>query len=207
MKALLIVDLQNDFMPGGALGVPGADQLAPLINQLIPQFPLVVASLDWHPMGHISFASSHVGKNIGDQIDTPYGPQRLWPDHCVQHSTGAALVRSLNPISHCFYKGTHPQVDSYSIFFDNASGLACKTTRAHSTGLADFLKKHGVTTLFLAGVATEYCVLYSALDALELGFEVFVIIDATRAICSIQGRQALDRIVAAGGHEIFSFAI
>lgn len=199
MNALLIVDMQNDFMPQGPLGVPGADQLLPVLNQLIPHFPLVVASMDWHPVGHISFASSHPGKSSGDQIDTPYGSQKLWPDHCIQHTPGAALVSSLPPIAHCFYKGTDPQIDSYSIFFDNA--------KAHATGLAAFLKKRGVTTLFLTGLATEYCVLYSALDALALGFEVVVIKDAMCSICPSEGEQALDRIRAAGGRQILSCAI
>ena len=172
MKALIIVDMQNDFMPGGALGVAGADRLVPTINALITQFPLVVATLDWHPVDHISFALNHPGKKVGDRIKVGEMEQILWPAHCVRNGEGAELVSSLDRenLASVFYKGTDPKIDSYSAFFDNA--------RRKSTGLSDYLKSRGVTDVYLVGVATEYCVLYSSLDAIDLGFTVHVITDA-----------------------------
>jgi nicotinamidase/pyrazinamidase len=197
MKALVIVDLQNDFMPGGPLGVPGADQLAAVINALIPKFPLVVASQDWHPPDHGSFASNHPGKKPGD-VD--HQNQLLWPVHCVRDTPGAKLVTELNKekIARSFYKGTEKTIDSYSAFFDNL--------HLKSTGLDDYLKSQGVTDLFFAGVATDYCVLYTALDALDLGFSVFVIADACRPInLDPQGEErALAAIAAKGGKVISS---
>jgi nicotinamidase/pyrazinamidase len=176
VKALLIVDMQNDFMPGGPLGVPGADQLIPVINALIPMFPLVVASQDFHPKDHVSFASNHLGKKPGDHISVGNQDQVLWPVHCVGNSPGAELVASLDKtnITRCFPKGTDQAIDSYSAFFDNA--------RQKATGLADYLKSHRVTDLYIVGVATDYCVLYSSLDALDLGFNVYVIKEGCKAI-------------------------
>jgi nicotinamidase/pyrazinamidase len=176
MKALIIVDMQNDFMPGGALGIPHADKLVPTINALISHFPLVVASLDWHPADHVSFAHNHPGKKEGDRVKTGEVEQILWPVHCVRNTHGAELVSTLDKekISSVFHKGTDPKVDSYSAFFDNA--------RRKSTGLSDYLKSRGVNDIYLAGVATEYCVLYSSLDAIDLGFTVHVISDACRSI-------------------------
>jgi nicotinamidase/pyrazinamidase len=197
MKALVIIDLQNDFMPGGPLGVPGADQLATVINALIPKFPLVVASQDWHPPDHGSFASNHPGKKLGD-VD--HQNQLLWPVHCVRDTPGAKLVAELNKekIARSFYKGTEKTIDSYSAFFDNL--------HLKSTGLGDYLKSQGVTDLFFVGVATDYCVLYTALDALDLGFSVFVIADACRPInLDPKGEErALAAIVAKGGKVISS---
>jgi nicotinamidase/pyrazinamidase len=194
MKALVIVDLQNDFMPGGPLGVPGADGLAAVINSLIPQFPLVVASQDWHPLDHQSFAVNHPGKKPGDI----HQDQVLWPVHCVCNTPGAELVAGLDKerIARCFYKGTDREVDSYSAFFDNF--------HLKSTGLDDYLKSRGATELFLVGVATDYCVFHTALDALDLGFSVFVIADACRPInLDPQGeKRALAAIAAKGGHVI-----
>jgi nicotinamidase/pyrazinamidase len=196
MKALLLVDLQNDFMPGGPLGVPGADELAPLVNALMPLFSCVVASLDWHPLDHVSFAANHLGKHVGDRVDVGGESQILWPVHCVQKTRGAALVSALDttPISHLAHKGCDSRIDSYSAFFDNAHERA--------TGLGDYLKERGVTDLFLVGVATDYCVLYSCLDALSLGFRVFVIVDACRGIDLHAGdvSHALEKIAAAGGN-------
>ncbi len=176
MRALCIVDVQNDFMPEGPLGVADAHAIVPIINRLIPAFPLVVATQDWHPANHVSFAANHPGKQLGDLIPTDFGEQILWPVHCVQNTNGADLVSELNreKIASIFYKGTDPEIDSYSAFFDNA--------RKRATGLAPFLKSKGVTQLYVVGLATDYCVLYSALDAIDLGFEVFVVADACRAV-------------------------
>ncbi len=176
MKALIIVDMQNDFMPGGALGVPAADELIPVINRLIPKFALVVATQDWHPPDHISFASNHPGKKVGDVVSAGDIEQILWPAHCVRNTHGAELAPSIDKdnFASFFYKGTDKNIDSYSAFFDNA--------RRKSTGLGDFLKSRGVTDVYLAGVATDYCILYSAMDAVDLGFHVYVIADACRPI-------------------------
>lgn len=176
MKALIIVDLQNDFMPGGALGVPQGDQIVPIINALIPKFDLVVASQDWHPKDHVSFAVNHPGKKVGDVVNVGDIDQILWPAHCICNTHGAELVAGLNKekIEGCFHKGSDKDIDSYSAFFDNA--------RLKSTGLDDFLKSRGVTEVYLVGLATDYCVLYSAFDAIDLGFRVFVIVDACKPI-------------------------
>jgi len=176
MKALIIVDMQNDFMPGGALGVPSADDLIPIINALISKFPLVVATQDWHPADHVSFASNHPGKKSGESMRVSDLDQILWPVHCVRNTHGAELASSINKdnFASLFFKGTDKNIDSYSAFFDNA--------RRKSTGLGDFLKSRGVNEVYLAGVATDYCVLYSAMDAVDLGFTVYVVVDACRAI-------------------------
>lgn len=184
MKALVIVDMQNDFMPGGALGVPEADQIVPAINQLATQFSLVVATQDWHPHDHCSFAVNHPGKNPGDVVQIKDVEQILWPVHCVRATKGAELVDILNKeaIASCFYKGTDRWIDSYSAFFDNA--------RRKSTGLSDFLKTRNVSQVYLAGVATEYCVLYSAFDAVDIGYTVIVISDLCRPINLQPGDEA-----------------
>jgi nicotinamidase/pyrazinamidase len=176
MKALLVVDLENDFMPEGALGVKGGDKIVPLINQLMSRFPLVVASKDWHPKDHCSFATSHPGKKPGDEIDIQGHSQVLWPVHCVRDTPGADFTPSLKQerISAIFYKGTDRVIDSYSAFYDN--------NRQKSTGLTEYLKKHKVTDLYIVGLTTDYCVVYSALDAIDEGFKVTVIQDACRGI-------------------------
>ncbi len=176
MKALVIVDMQNDFMPGGALGVHDADQIIPFINQLASQFPLTVATQDWHPQDHCSFAVNHPGKQPGDIVQIKDIEQILWPVHCVRSTQGAELIKTLNKglIASYFYKGTDRWIDSYSAFFDNA--------RRKSTGLADYLKTSSVSHVYLAGVATDYCVLYSAFDAVDLGYSVVVIADLCRPI-------------------------
>jgi nicotinamidase/pyrazinamidase len=175
-KAFLIVDLQNDFMPDGALAVPHADEIIPIINKLIPKFSLVVASQDWHPINHVSFVRQHPKKMVGDIIKVQGQDQVLWPMHCVRTTRGAELTPSLHKeaIACCFYKGTDRWIDGYSAFFDNA--------HLKSTGLEDYLKSRGVVEIFIAGLATDYCVLYSTLDAIKLGFSVSVIADACRAI-------------------------
>lgn len=176
MKALILIDLQNDFCPGGALAVQEGDQTIPIANQLMEQFELVVATQDWHPISHESFAAHHVGKKPGDIIDLHGLPQVLWPIHCVQGSFGAELVRELNRsgIKQIFPKGTDPQIDSYSGFFDNGHRKA--------TGLGDYLKNQGVKSVYILGLATDFCVKFSALDALELGFETHLITDACRGV-------------------------
>lgn len=176
MKTLIIVDMQNDFMPGGALGVPDADQLIPLINSLLVKFDLILATQDWHPANHVSFAHNHSGKKPGDIIEEHGISQILWPVHCVRQTKGAELVSGLKKenIESLFYKGTDQEIDSYSAFFDNA--------RKKSTGLFDYLKSRGVSKISICGVATDYCVLYSVIDALDLGLSVNVISDACRGI-------------------------
>jgi nicotinamidase/pyrazinamidase len=176
MKALLLIDIQNDFLPGGRLAVPEGDAIIPLVNELQARFELVVATQDWHPEGHESFASSHAGRQPFEQIDLHGLPQVLWPDHCTQAGPGAELAPALRTerIEAIFRKGTSVDIDSYSAFFDNG--------HRKSTGLADYLRGRGVTEVFVAGLAADYCVYYSALDALAAGFATTVITDATRAI-------------------------
>lgn len=177
MKALILVDLENDFMPGGALGVRDADQIIPLIKEMIHYpFDVIVASKDWHPPEHGCFATNYEGKKVGDHIQLAGLDQILWPPHCVQETLGAEFAPGwdLTRIDKVIYKGTDPLVDSYSTFFDN--GLR------KSTGLENYLKDRGITDIYLAGLATEYCVAYSALDALKLGFHAYVIQDACRGI-------------------------
>ena len=176
MKALILVDLQYDFMPGGALAVPHGDAVVPVANALLPRFELVVATRDWHPPDHGSFASQHPGMKPGEKILLDGVEQVLWPDHCVQNTHGAELHADLDlsKIHHTVFKGSDPQVDSYSAFFDNA--------RKRSTGLESFLREKGVDEAVLMGLATDYCVLFSALDAAELGFQTSVIQDGCRGI-------------------------
>lgn len=176
MKALVIVDMQNDFMPGGALGVPMGNEIVPIINSLIPKFPLVVSTQDWHPHDHVSFAASHPGKKVGDVIKIGDSDQVLWPVHCVRNTHGAELIASLEKenIAGSFYKGTDKNIDSYSTFFDNV--------HRKSTGLGDYLKSRGINEVYFAGLTTEYCVFYSVNDAIDLGFIAYVIADACRPI-------------------------
>jgi nicotinamidase/pyrazinamidase len=176
MKALLLIDLQNDFLPGGALAVPGSDEIIPIANRVMPRYGLVVASQDWHPNNHLSFASQHPGKRVGDVIELAGLPQNLWPDHCVQNTRGADFPQALNRsgIHHIVRKGTDWQIDSYSAFFDNA--------RRKETGLAKFLRERGVTKIELMGLATDYCVKATALDAIDLDFQTAVLADAIRGV-------------------------
>ncbi len=175
MRALLILDVQNDFLPGGPLAVPRGDEVIPVINELMDQFSLVVATQDWHPANHGSFATQH-GREPGQKVVLNGRDQVLWPVHCVQNTSGAALAASLRrkPIAQIVRKGTDPNVDSYSAFYDNA--------RAHSTGLNDYFRREKIKQVYLVGLATDYCILWSALDAIDLGFEVYVILDACRGI-------------------------
>lgn len=176
MKTLLLIDIQNDFMPGGALAVSGGDKIIPLVNALIPQFELIVATQDWHPAEHGSFAANHAGKSPFEQIDLDGLPQTLWPVHCVQNTGGALFAPGLNTrhIDRVFTKGMKPRIDSYSGFYDNGH-------RA-STGMGEWLKVQGIIELSIAGVATDYCVKFTVLDALKEGFRVNLIASACRGV-------------------------
>jgi nicotinamidase/pyrazinamidase len=176
MKALLLIDIQLDFLPGGSLAVTDGDAILPLLNDLQPHFDLVVATQDWHPAGHRSFASAHPGQALFSEIEWQGLPQRMWPDHCIQGSAGAALHPALNldRVEAIFRKGTDPDLDSYSAFFDNGHRRA--------TGLTAYLRARGITEVVVAGLATDYCVYFSAKDARSEGFDVAVIEDASRGI-------------------------
>lgn len=174
--ALLIVDIQNDFLPDGALAVPGGDEVIPTINRVALHFDKIVLTQDWHPPGHISFASSHPGKSPYATIDLPYGKQVLWPDHCVQGTYGARFADRLAvpQAQAVIRKGYHAHTDSYSAFLE--------ADRKTPTGLAGLLRERGVTTVYLSGLALDFCVAWTALDARAAGFEAIVIEDACRAI-------------------------
>ncbi len=175
MNALILVDIQNDFAPTGALPVPDGDQIVPTVNALQSHFDKVVATQDWHPEHHESFAVEHQ-KNPGEMIDLHGISQVLWPVHCVQHSSGADFISGLNMdrVERIFQKGMDTQVDSYSGFFDN--------DHKSSTGLGDYLKAERVTEVYVVGLATDYCVKATAMDAQQLGFQTHVIVDATRGV-------------------------
>ncbi len=196
--ALLVVDMQNGFVPGGSLAVQGGDEIVPLINRIARAFANVIETQDWHPPGHISFASSHPGRHPFDVIDLPYGRQVLWPDHCVQDTADARLVSGL-AIPHAglvIRKGFHRGVDSYSVF-NEADGTP--------TGLASYLRERRINRVFLAGLATDFCVAFSAVDARKAGFEVLVIEDACRGIdASGSLAAAWDAMTKAGVQRITS---
>lgn len=198
MNALILVDIQRDFLPGGALPVPRGDEIVPVVNGLLGRFDLVVATQDWHPPDHVSFASAHPGKKVFETISLGGIEQVLWPDHCVQGSRGAdfADLLNLNPVEAIFRKGTDRTIDSYSGFFDNG--------HRKSTGLGDYLKGRKVDRAYVAGLAAEYCVYYTIMDGLELGFEMVLIRDATRAIAERDFETALENIRAKGGSAVLS---
>lgn len=175
-QALIVIDVQNDFCPGGALAVAGGDEIVPLLNAMIREAGHVVLTQDWHPAGHSSFASSHPGKEPFQTIAMPYGEQTLWPDHCIQGSTGADFHSGLawTRAELVIRKGFRTAIDSYSAFFEN--------DHATPTGLAGYLRERGISALTLAGLATDYCVAFSALDAVKQGFAVTVRLDACRGI-------------------------
>ncbi len=175
-EALLMIDVQNDFCPGGALAVADGDAVIPVINAMQERFALRIATQDWHPAGHSSFAASHEGAAPFSMIDMPYGPQVLWPTHCVQGSEGAAFhpELALEGAALIIRKGYNRAIDSYSAFFEN--------DRTTPTGLTGYLRDQGVTALTMTGLATDYCVRYSAVDARKLGFEVTLVENACRAI-------------------------
>ncbi len=196
MNALILVDIQNDFVPGGALAVRQGDQVVPVANRLMPRFDLVVATKDWHPADHLSFASQHPGKQIGDVIDLDGLPQVLWPEHCIEGTAGAEFVSGLDltGIDRIFEKGTNRTVDSYSGFFDNGHRQA--------TGLDGFLHQRQVTAVFVMGLATDYCVKFTALDAVELGFRTHLILDGCRGVDLSPGDvdRAVEELQKAGVH-------
>ncbi|MEM7721632.1 MAG: bifunctional nicotinamidase/pyrazinamidase [Pseudomonadota bacterium] len=175
-EALIVIDVQNDFCPGGALAVPEGDVIVPGINAMMEEFAAVILTQDWHPAGHSSFASEHPGKAPMEMTQMPYGPQVLWPDHCVQGSQGAEFHADLNVnrADLIIRKGYRRAIDSYSAFFEN--------DKATPTGLEGYLKTRGLTTLTMVGLATDFCVNFSAVDAAKLGFDVTVRTDLARAI-------------------------
>jgi nicotinamidase/pyrazinamidase len=176
MKALILVDIQNDFLPGGALAVPNGDEVVSVANRLMADYEFVVATQDWHPADHLSFASQHADQGIGEVITVEGLDQILWPDHCVQGTLGAEFAADLNVggIDHVIRKGTDRLIDSYSGFFDNGHRKA--------TGLGDYLKQQRIAAVDVIGLATDYCVKFTASDAIELGFEVRLIIEGVRGV-------------------------
>lgn len=176
MQALILVDIQRDFLPGGALAVPLGDEIIKVANRMQPTYDLVVATQDWHPAGHKSFASVHPGRSAYDVVDLDGLEQVLWPDHCVQGTTGAQLSDQLamDRVEAIFRKGTNPDIDSYSGFFDNG--------KRKNTGLAGYLRDRAVTRVAICGLAADYCVYFTAMDALQLGFDTEIIENAVRAI-------------------------
>ena len=194
-KALIVIDVQNDFCPGGALAVAEGDRIVAPINALMAKFDAVILTQDWHPAGHSSFASQHPGKAPMEMIDMPYGPQVLWPDHCIQGSPGANFHPELEwtRAEMVIRKGFRPEIDSYSAFFEN--------DHATPTGLSGYLKERGIAEVVLAGLATDFCVGFSALDAVTCGFKTSVVMQACRAI-DLDGSLAAmtDKMRAAGVH-------
>ncbi|QFS84644.1 Isochorismatase family protein YecD [Roseivivax sp. THAF40] len=193
MQALIVIDVQNDFCPGGALAVAGGDEIVAPINALMPEFDAVILTQDWHPAGHSSFASQHPGKAPMEMIEMPYGPQVLWPDHCVQGSEGAAFHARLETdrADLIIRKGFRRAIDSYSAFFEN--------DHETPTGLEGYLRTRGITRLTMVGLATDFCVKFSALDARKLGFDVTLREDLCRGI-DLDGSlgAAMDEMAAAG---------
>ena len=181
MKALILVDIQNDFLPGGALAVAGGHEIISSANRLMEDFEIVVATQDWHPPDHGSFAANHPGKEVFESIDLHGLPQTLWPVHCVRDTSGAEFAPGLDVrrITRVFQKGTRPEVDSYSGFHDNG--------HRHSTGMADWLREQGVTQLTVCGLATDYCVKFTALDAVREGFQVTLALTACRGVNLMAG--------------------
>ena len=194
MKALILVDIQNDFLPGGALPVPEGDAVIPIANRVQQAFDLIVATQDWHPAHHGSFAANHPNRKPGELGELGGLPQVLWPVHCVQNTGGAAFAPGLETkrITRVFPKGTDPEIDSYSGFFDNGHKKA--------TGLGDYLRRRGATDVYVLGLATDYCVKATALDARELGFNTHLIADGCRGVNLHPGDvdRALDAMRAAG---------
>lgn len=197
-RALILIDLQKDFCRGGSLEIPDADTIIPLANQLQNVFDHVIASKDWHPKGHVSFASSHLGKKVNDILEINGIQQVLWPDHCVQDTNGADFHSDLvtNKIEKIINKGTDKNIDSYSIFFDNAE--LCETE------CQDYLHIKNIRKIFIMGLATDYCVKFSCLDGAKLGFETYLIEDACRGVQLMSGdiERAIDEMKEKGVHII-----
>ncbi|WP_373493664.1 bifunctional nicotinamidase/pyrazinamidase [Aquiflexum sp.] len=202
-KALIIVDVQNDFMPGGALAVKEGDIIVPTINDLQSKFDLIVATQDWHPSDHGSFADNHEGKKIGEFIDLSGVNQILWPVHCVQGSFGAEFHKNLkrDKWKAIFQKGTNPLVDSYSGFFDN--------NKQGDTGLSEYLKNQGVEEVYICGLATDFCVKFTVLNAISEGFQTYLVVDATKAVNLQSGDylKAVEEMKAAGAIIIVSMFV
>lgn len=198
MNVLIIVDIQNDFIPGGALEVPDGDKIIPIVNKLQQHFELVVATQDWHPENHKSFASNHEEKNVFDKIKLHELEQVLWPDHCIQGSVGANFHPDLHMkrVEAIFRKGMDPEIDSYSGFYDNG--------HLKSTGLTGYLQERQVTKIYICGLAADYCVYFTAKDALKEHFETYLIEDATRPIDPEGFEKAKNQILSLGGHIIQS---
>ncbi len=198
MFALILVDIQNDFVPGGQLPVPLGDEIVPLVNDLQDSFDLVVATQDWHPRNHKSFASNHPGKKTFEKIMLHGLEQVLWPDHCIQGSAGAGLHSrlNLNKVEAIFRKGMDAEIDSYSAFYDNGY--------KKSTGLAGYLRERKVQKVFICGLAADYCVFFTAKDSLKENFETYIIEDATRAIDPNGYVKAKNEILSSGGQIIKS---
>jgi len=198
MKTLVLIDVQNDFMPGGALAVPEGDQIVPVVNDLQDKFDLVIATQDWHPPQHASFASSHPNSDEFEVIKLDGIDQVLWPEHCIQNTEGSNFHQKLktSKIEAIFRKGTDIKIDSYSGFYDNA--------HQKSTGLSGYLKEKGAGELYFAGLAAEYCVYFSILDALAEGFQATLIEDATRALNNEEFEKAKIDILRKGGKIITS---
>jgi nicotinamidase/pyrazinamidase len=198
MKVLVLVDIQNDFLPGGSLAVPEGDQIIPIINHVQNQFDLVVATQDWHPKQHKSFASNHKGKEPFETIDLNGLEQTLWPDHCIQGTKGTdfSAALSMNKAEAIFRKGTDPEIDSYSGFYDNG--------HRKSTGLADYLRGKGIKQVFLTGLAGDFCVYYTGLDSLQEGFETFIVEDLVRPIYQENFKKAMAQFQIKGGKLIGS---
>ncbi|AKD03614.1 bifunctional nicotinamidase/pyrazinamidase [Pontibacter korlensis] len=201
MRALLLIDIQNDFLPGGSLAVPEGDAIIPVVNKLQDKFELVVATQDWHPINHKSFASQHEGKNVFETINLNGLEQVLWPDHCMQGTVGAEFSKEMeqNRVEAIFRKGTDPEIDSYSGFYDNG--------RLKTTGLADYLRGKSITEVYLAGLAADFCVYFSAKDALTEGFKVYYVEDAVRAINAEGFEEAKADLVQRGGQIIQSHTL
>lgn len=193
MNALIIVDVQNDFLPGGALAVKDGFDIIPVINSIQTKFDLVVATQDWHPAEHKSFASNHPGEKAFDEIDLDGLQQVLWPDHCVQQTHGAAFSDQLDSkrIEAIFRKGMDKNIDSYSGFFDNGKKKA--------TGMGAYLKGRGISTIYVSGLAADYCVNFTAIDGLELGFKSVIISNATKPIDETNYKNAMQKFIDKGG--------
>ena len=198
MKALIIIDMQNDFLSGGSLAVPDGEEIVAIVNSMQQYFDLVVATQDWHPSTHKSFASNNPGKKTYDEIELNGLPQILWPDHCVQGTNGAMFTPlvNMNRVEAIFRKGTDMEIDSYSGFYDNG--------HRKSTGLSDYLRGKLITRVYFAGLAGDFCVYFSALDALAEGFDTYLMEDAVRSIDPEKFKQAKAEIASRGGRIINS---
>ncbi|MDQ3337054.1 MAG: bifunctional nicotinamidase/pyrazinamidase [Myxococcota bacterium] len=203
MRALVLVDLQYDFMPGGSLAVARGDEVVAIAQTLIPKFDTVIATQDWHPRDHASFAANHPGKQVGEMIELDGLPQILWPAHCVQGTRGAEIHEMIDKkrITAVFRKGIDPMIDSYSGFFDNGHKKA--------TGLGDWIRERKITKLFVMGLATDYCVKFTVLDARELGVEVVLVEDGCRAVNLAAGddARAIEAMREAGASVVLSDSV